>query len=162
MDNIYIVLEDVRSLYNIGAIFRTCSFFGFSKVILVGYSGKNTKPNGEVVLHDGISKSSLGSEKDLEIIFMEDAQKLVDFVRQNSLSLMCLEQHPTSTDIKDLKHFENSVLVLGNEVTGVSDTLMSNAQHIVEIKRTGNHNSLNITTACGIALHHLRSVIGER
>ena len=65
--NIYIALENIRSLFNIGAVFRTCNFFGFINVILVGYSGKTKNTKNKTILNKEVLKSSLGSEKDLQI-----------------------------------------------------------------------------------------------
>jgi tRNA G18 (ribose-2'-O)-methylase SpoU len=154
MENIYVALENLRSLYNIGAIFRTCSFFGVKKVLLAGYSGRNFDTKGRVVLHEEIKKSSLSSEKDLEIIFTDD---LVKYAADNKLKIISIEQHPDSIALQDWKPESDTILVFGNEVDGVSTQVLEASEEIVEIEKSGTHNSLNVTTSCGIVLFHLQS-----
>jgi tRNA G18 (ribose-2'-O)-methylase SpoU len=152
MSNVYVALENVRSLYNIGAIFRTCSFFGIKNIILVGYSGKNFNTRGKIVLHEEIKKSSLGSEKDLKIKFLENSSDLINFVIKNSLKLISIEQNKKSINLRKWEPTENSVLVFGNEVDGISEDILRASDEIIEIKKLGKHNSLNVTTTCGIIL----------
>jgi tRNA G18 (ribose-2'-O)-methylase SpoU len=155
MKNVYVALENVRSLYNIGALFRTCSFFGFYNVLLVGYSGKTQDTKGTSLLHPKIHKSALGSENDLNITLISHEEDLINFCKNNSLDLICVEQHSSSILIKDFSLLDNYVLVFGNEVTGVSETLLAASSNIIEIEKLGDHNSLNITTSCGIVLYEL-------
>jgi tRNA G18 (ribose-2'-O)-methylase SpoU len=152
MNNVYVALENIRSLYNIGAIFRTCSFFGVTKVLLVGYSGRNFDTRGNVVLHEEIKKSSLGSEKDIEINFVENSNELILYAKKNDLQIVSIEQNEKSTKLCNWKPTDNTILVFGNEVDGVSKEILEASNEIVEIERVGKHNSLNVTTACGIIL----------
>ena len=150
---IYVALENLRSLYNIGGIFRTCSFFGITRVLLVGYSGRNFDTRGRSVLHEDVKKSSLGSEANLEIVFLEDAGELLKYAKDNGLRVVSMEQNEKSLKLGDWAPQDNSILVFGNEVTGVSDELLLGSDQIVEVERPGVHNSLNVTTTCGIVLH---------
>lgn len=156
MKEIYVALENLRSLYNIGAIFRTCSFFGVKNVILVGYSGKRFNTLGQPILHDQIKKSSLGAEESLNIIFLETSSDLIKFAKENHLKLVSAEQHPDSTSLNKWKVSDKTVLVFGNEVEGVSKEVLSSSNQIIEVVRTGVHNSLNVTTVCGIVLFAVR------
>lgn len=153
MDNVFIALENVRSLHNVGALFRTCSFFGFRKVLLVGYTGKDVNNK----LHSKVSRSSLGSENDLEITFLDSSKKLLEFTKSKNLKLVCIEQSSKSVAIEDWTPTENMLVVFGNEVEGVSNELLENCNEVVEIRKPGMgvHNSLNITTSAGIVLNHL-------
>lgn len=155
MNKIYIALENIRSLYNIGAILRTCSFFGVTDVILLGYSGKNTLPNGKIVLHDRVKKTALGAEQDVNLIFLETADELISFAKSNNLDLVCVEQHSGSVALSDFKFTKDSLFVFGNETAGVSDAILQNAKTIVEIPRLGKHNSLNVEVAVSVLLYHL-------
>ena len=155
MRNVYVALENLRSLYNIGAIFRTCSFFGIKNVVLVGYSGKKYNLKGEKILHPDILKTSLGSEKELEIIFLEDSKQLIKFAREKNLKVVCVEQDQKSVPLKDWQPEDNIILVFGNEVDGVSEEVLEKSQAILEISRYGMHNSLNVSTAVGIVLFHV-------
>lgn len=156
----YVALENIRSLYNIGAIFRTCSYFGIKNVLLVGYAGKTVNPRGQTVLHEEIKKVSLGSEADLNIIFIKDSQELIAYAVEHALNLIAVEQNEKSVRlskwIPDKTH--ESILVFGNEVDGVSPVVIDASSQIIEIERPGLHNSLNVTTACGIVLY--KAVLG--
>ncbi len=155
MKNIYIALEDLRSLYNIGAIFRTCSFFGFYNVILVGYSGKTANEHGEPILHPNILKTSLGAEKDLNIQFIPDSTGLLSYAQKNNLQIVAVEQTERSEPLHEWKPEDNAIIVFGNEVTGVSEELLDKSNKIVEVYRAGKHNSLNVTTVCGVVLYQI-------
>lgn len=158
--NNYICLQNIRSLYNIGAIFRTCSFFGFYNVILLGYSGKIIDKDGGVILNHKILKTSVGSEKDLKIKMFQELCELKNFCDLNNLKIISIEQSTLSEDIYKFKkqnNFKNSVIVFGNEIMGISLDLINISDHILEIKKHGIHNSLNVTTACGIVLDIIKN-----
>jgi len=152
---IYVALENLRSLHNIGAIFRTCSFFGVTEVLLVGYSGKTHSGRGEVVLHSDIQKTALGSEKDLNITFLGSAKDLIAFAKGTNLNLIAVEQHKNSTPLNEFHKINDVVLVFGNEVEGVSELVINSADKVVEVPRKGIHGSLNVTTVCGIILSYI-------
>jgi len=155
--NTYICLENIRSLYNIGAIFRTCSFYGIYNVVLLGYAGKTHDSSGHTVLHSEILKTSLGAEKDLTILMLKEPTELIDFAKENDFEIISIEQTDNSVDIhqyaKDTENaFENKIIVFGNEAVGVTPELQAASTHILELPRKGEHNSLNVTTTCGIVL----------
>ncbi|MEZ6255178.1 MAG: TrmH family RNA methyltransferase [Patescibacteria group bacterium] len=155
--NIYIALEDVRSAYNIGALMRTCNFYGVFNFILVGYSGNYLTPAGNPQIHHKVLKTALGSEKDLDIQIFRETGDFLDFVQNRDLELICIEQNENSVKLNSCDPTATNksgiVLVFGNEVRGVSDTLLQKADKIIELTRYGNHHSLNITTCAGIVLH---------
>lgn len=153
----YIALENLRSLHNIGAIFRTCSFFGFYNVLLVGYSGKAKDHYDRVILHPELTKTALSSEHDLNITFIEDTSALIAFSNMHKLDLIAIEQAEESISYKDFKNEDanDKILVLGNEVTGVSSEVLSASKVILEIPKIGNKGSLNVSTACGIILANI-------
>lgn len=151
---IYVALENVRSLQNVGAIFRSCSFFGIQKVILIGISGIYETPGGNKILNDKVSKSSLGTENELDLTFLDSSEDFIRFANENSLKIYCVEQSPSSIKLPDYKPEDNVILVFGTEVLGVSKTLLDSAHKIIEIPRKGIHGSLNVATTCGIVLAH--------
>ena len=152
MNEISVALENVRSLYNIGAIFRTSAFFGVKNLYLIGYTGKRTNQKGQVVLHQEVKKTSLGSENHLNLHFVKDYAQFLVEVQNRALHLVCVEQSSSAVSIGTWQPKEQSIVVFGNEVLGVSPELLGEAKEIVEIPGQGGHNSLNITTACGIVL----------
>lgn len=155
MNNIFICLENIRSLYNIGAIFRTCSFFGIKNVVLMGYSGKTKDTSGKAILHKEILKTSLGSEKDLNITFLENFDDFKKFIEKNNLDVVAIEQSEKGILLKNWKPTQNTAIVLGNEVTGVSSEVLNISQKIVEIPKLDGHNSLNVEVCGGIVLNKI-------
>lgn len=145
-----IALENIRSLYNIGAIFRTASFFGIKKILLVGYSGR--KAAGIDELHEKVKKTALGGEKDLEIKFLDGPVKLIKFAKDNKLKLVVIEQDKNSVKIGEWMPEKNSVLVFGNELQGCSLKVLKAAEEIVEIPCLGKKGSLNVSVAMGVVL----------
>ena len=153
---VYFVLDNIRSLHNVGAILRSASFFGFSNVILLGISGK--EPNlytGNWKINQELTKTALGAEQDLEIIQMNGNEELLDFINHENLQLICVEQDQRSISLKDWKPTEKIAVVFGHERNGVNRELLEKAEKIVEIPRQGIHDSLNVATTCGIVLNHI-------
>lgn len=152
-------MENIRSLYNVGAILRTCSFFGVKNVVLVGYSGKRTLPNGRKVLHEKLTKTALSSQDDLKIEFVDTSKELIEYARDHKLKIVVFEQNKSSVRLSKWKPENNCILIFGNEVDGVGEELIKAADKTIEIERRGNHNSLNVEVAAGIAIQKAMSVI---
>lgn len=150
MKNVFIALENVRSLYNVGSVIRTCSFFGLYNLILLGYSGKITLPNGKPVLNEKLRKTSLLSDTSLNIIMLNNSEELIDYARENKLHIVSIEQSDNAKKLTLENLMDNSVYVLGNELDGVSKLVLTNSDRVLEIHRQGIHNSLNVSVAAGI------------
>ena len=157
MENIYIALENIRSLHNVGAVFRTCSFYGLYNILLVGYSGKSYNHKEEQILHDKLQKTSLGADADVSITFVDSSDDLIRFAKEREMDLVVIEQGKKSVDIAKWQPEDNIVVVFGNEVEGVSNHILEEASQVLEISRKGKHKSLNVTTACGIVLQKITS-----
>jgi tRNA G18 (ribose-2'-O)-methylase SpoU len=148
--NIYIALENIRSLYNIGAIIRTAEFFGISKIILIGYSGIDG--NEPDMIHRKLRKTSLGSipKVKLEVIGGVMQLKRYDF------PIIAVENNiPNVKSLYDWTPPNKAILLFGNEVDGISKEGLAMAQEIIEIPRIGTHSSLNVATACGIVINEM-------
>lgn len=153
MKNVYIAMDNVRSLYNVGSVMRTCSFFGLNKVLLIGYSGTKFNFKGEKILHPKLEKTALGAEVDVETTFLENSEELLWFAKENDLKIVSIEQAENSADFDNWVPEENSILVLGNEVKGVNPEILDISEETVEIKRLGNKHSLNVATTAGLVIH---------
>lgn len=140
---------------------RTCSFFGIDKLILIGYSGVDHIGNKKT-LHRKTIKSALGTEEDIEITFLEDVQELMEFAKKKQLAIYCAEQHENSLSLHEWEvPTDDFILVFGNEIDGVSTELLGNCLKIIEVPRTGKHNSLNVGTSVGIYLWKISSAINN-
>jgi tRNA G18 (ribose-2'-O)-methylase SpoU len=139
-----IVLDNVRSLHNVGSAFRTADAFRFEKIYLTGITG--TPPHRE------IEKSALGATQSVDWEYAETTDTLLRKLKQSGYSIIIVEQ---TTESKMLHQFEPKTgqkycLVFGNEVNGVSEEAIALADIGLEIPQSGTKHSLNISVCLGI------------
>ena len=176
---ITLLLHNIRSTHNVGAIFRTAEGFGVKKIILSGYtpypdlSLSREAPScayieGEVCQNDPrlphirekitkqIHKTALGAESLVPFAFYDDVADWMEAnERDEKLPLIALEQSPDSTMLPDFRPPEKFALLLGEEVHGITPELLEQCRHIVEIPMFGQKESFNVSVAAGIALYGL-------
>lgn len=146
---ICLVAHNIRSLWNVGSFFRTADAFAVEKVWLTGYTG--TPPRKE------ISKTSLGADEWLPWEHAEDPATVLAALKADGWTIAALELTPDAVDIATYKPPDKLCLVLGHEVTGVSDDLIGLCDVALQIPMLGKKESLNVAVATGIALHRLRT-----
>jgi len=138
-----LIAHDIRSLHNVGAIFRSADAFGVEKLYLTGYT--ETPPRKE------IAKVALGSQDRVAWEKREDAVSLVNELKGKGIKVYALDNRPGAVDIRTVDG-EDAALVLGNEVEGVPEPLLNACDGTVEILMPGRKKSLNVAVATGIAL----------
>jgi len=146
---IYLVAYNVRSLFNVGAFFRTADVFGVSKIYLCGYTG--TPPRKE------ISKVALGAE---EWVAWEKKKQLVPLIKKlkkDGVSVVALETGQKVTPLSKFKPKYPVALIVGHEVDGLPKNVLKMVDKVVEIPMQGKKESLNVSVAAGIALYALRN-----
>lgn len=148
-----ILAENIRSLHNVGAIFRTAESAGWDHIILGGYTG--TPPDRR------IEKVSLGAE---DIVSWEHQASSIDALKNlkaQGATILALEKNQSSTDIfhTPLEPKGEIVLIIGNEVEGVSEDLLKLSDSVLHIPMHGQKESLNVSIACGIALYGVNNAI---
>lgn len=144
---ISVFLENIRSLYNVGSIFRTADACLFDKVYLTGYTG--SPPRKE------ISKTALGAE---EIVFWKQYKNpvyLAKKLKKEGVQLVALETGDDSLNYQDFRPKFPMCLMLGNEIEGLSDNLLELADIKISLPMRGRKNSLNVSVAFGIAAYSL-------
>lgn len=149
---IYIVAENVRSLYNVGSIFRTCDTGRVSRLYLCGYTG--TPPRNE------ISKTALGAEKSVPWEFFRDTGKVITSFKNKGVPVVLLEHTDESVPYSDFKFSFPLCLVIGNEVEGISDRAVALADSAIEIPMHGVKQSLNVAVSLGVVLFHMIERMG--
>ena len=144
-----VVTDNVRSMHNIGSIFRTADAFLIEEIILGGISG--TPP------HPEISKTALGAEETVKWRHLADTIECVGKLKKEGWKICVLEQTHESIPLPEFRGKENEkrVLVVGNEVTGVSQEIVDLADYVLEIPQYGTKHSLNVSVSAGIALYQL-------
>jgi tRNA G18 (ribose-2'-O)-methylase SpoU len=151
-----VALDNIRSLYNVGSILRTCAFYGVRNIILIGYTGI-VKNGDQIEIHPKIRKTSMSGIDALNFKFFESREEFIKYCYENGVEIVSLEQDKRSVQLEKFKPKINSqVYVLGNEVLGVSENILDASAHILEIKvKEGFYHSLNVTVAAGIMVSHL-------
>jgi len=146
-----IILNDVRSLYNVGSIFRTADGAGAEEIILCGITGFPP--------HSQISKTALGAEDAVPWQQTKEILPVVRSLKRRGYQVVLLEQTQTSIPYAELEPSGPVCLIVGNEVAGVSDELLKLCDTSVEIEMAGVKNSLNVSVACGIVVYHVRNCL---
>ncbi len=160
MSEVCLILHNLRSAQNVGAIFRTAEAAGVSKIYLTGYTpaplDRFGRPNQAVL------KSSLGAENYIEWKAFKNLSDLISKLKARSLpdgkagyKLIALEQQFGSIDYKKVKIKQPTAIILGNEVTGISKSILKQCDIVAEIPMRGKKESLNVSVACGIFLFQI-------
>jgi len=144
-----VVMNNIRSLHNVGTIFRTADGAGVEKIWLCGITGY--PPQG------GIAKTALGAENHVPWEYREDVLKLINELKEKGYQIVLLEQMHGSVNYNAFKAKPPVCLVIGNEVSGITEDLLSLTDAAIEIEMDGVKNSLNVAVAFGIAVYQLRS-----
>ena len=153
VSQIHLLLHDIRSTHNVGAIFRTADAAGVKKIYLSGYTPAPIDRFGRA--RPDISKASLGAEKTVAWESITDQVELIKQLKKDKFQIVALEQDKRAVNYKDLKKSEKILLILGNEVDGVDKDILSLCDEIAEIPMLGMKESLNVSVSAGIMLYSL-------
>lgn len=151
---ICVILNNIRSLYNVGSIFRTADGAGIEKIWICGITGHPPK--------NQISKTALGAEESVEWEYCPQVTDALKTVKSQGYKILFLEQIEQSIAYEDYEPEGPVCLVLGNEIEGISDEVLSYCDQAVEIDMDGLKNSLNVSVAFGVIAFHLRHKFKER
>lgn len=148
-----LLLHNIRSAHNVGSIFRTADALGVSRIYLCGYTPSPIDrfgfPNKE------IAKTALGAEKHIPWEHVSRPSRIIELEKKNGFSVVGIEQDERSVDYKLFHPSPKTMLVLGNEVRGLSAALREKCDTIVEIPMRGKKESLNVSVAFGVAAFRL-------
>ncbi|GGC76772.1 RNA methyltransferase [Flavobacterium lutivivi] len=143
---IVIILDDIRSLHNIGSVFRTADSFLIEKIFLCGITA--TPPNKE------IHKTALGATETVEWEYLKSTADAIEKVKAENYKVYAVEQVENATFLQnfDVSREEKYALIFGNEVYGVSQSAIELCDGCIEIPQTGTKHSLNISVSAGIVV----------
>lgn len=153
MKKAVLILHDIRSVYNVGAIFRTADAVGISKVYLSGYTPTPVDRFGRK--RGDFHKSALGAEESLPWESVDDAFSLLGELKGSGYEVVALEQDKSSIDYKDVSVGEKVAIVLGSEVGGMDPKLLELCDVVAEIPMRGMKDSLNVSVAAGVFMYRL-------
>ena len=146
-----IILDNIRSLNNIGSVFRTSDAFLIKKIYLCGITA--TPP------HKDIQKTALGSTETVDWEYVENTLEVVEKLKAENVTICAIEQAENATMLDTFipKKQTTYALVFGNEVKGVSQQVVSASDVVIEIPQFGTKHSLNISVSCGVVVWDLFS-----
>ena len=144
-----IILDNIRSLNNIGSVFRTADAFLIEKIYLCGITAKPP--------HKDIHKTALGATDSVEWEYVENTIDLINRLKSEGVKVASIEQAEDSISLEDYQTYPNSsyAIVFGNEVKGVSQEVVSMSDTVIEIPQYGTKHSLNISVSCGVVVWDL-------
>lgn len=151
--HIDLLLHNIRSTHNVGAIFRTADATGVSKIYLSGYTPAPIDRFGRA--RKDISKASLGAEKTVAWESVSDIKDLIRKLKKEKVKIIGLEQDKRSIDYRKIKTAQNNLIILGNEVDGIEKGILDLCDEIIEIPMKGQKESLNVSVATGVVLYSL-------
>ncbi|MBI3314027.1 MAG: RNA methyltransferase [Candidatus Omnitrophica bacterium] len=149
-----VILNDIRSLYNVGSIFRTADGVGVEKIWLCGITG--FPPDSK------ISKTALGAEASVAWEYCKSVLECVKKLKEENYKIVLLEQTVKSISYEEFSPAAPVALLLGNEISGIHEELVSLCDTAIEIPMTGLKNSLNVTVAFGVVAYHFRQQLCGR
>lgn len=148
----YLILENIRSAHNVGAMFRTADGAGVSKIFLCGYTPTPTDRFGRV--QEEIKKTSLGASETMDWEKVNECVEVAGRLHAEGVNVVAIEQTESSQTLGSLNLNGDTAYVLGNEIDGVSAEVLEAADLVVQLPMLGDKESLNVSTTAGIVLYY--------
>lgn len=143
---IILILNDIRSLNNVGSFFRTADAFNIEKIYLCGITA--TPPHRE------IQKTALGSTESVTWEYRKSIAELINELKSSETAICSIEQTEKTTKLQDINQLNANrfALVFGNEVDGVDQEIIDMSNHVIEIPQFGTKHSLNVSVCAGVVM----------
>jgi 23S rRNA (guanosine2251-2'-O)-methyltransferase len=153
---VVVVLDNIRSMNNIGSVFRTCDAFRVEKLFLCGITA--TPPHRE------IQKTALDATESVDWEYFEETVLAIQSLKQSGYKVFAVEQtdHSILLNNLEIKHNEKIALVFGNEINGISDEALIICDYALEIPQYGTKHSLNISVSAGIVLWEIITKLNKQ
>lgn len=148
-NSFYVIAHNIRSLYNIGTIFRTADALGIDQLFLTGYSGYPPRPE--------ISKVALGAEQTVPWQRVPNISSLLKKLKAQGVRLVSLEICPQALDYRQFKPKFPLALLVGNETRGISSALLKQSDRIIYLPMQGQKESLNVGVSLAVAGYYLNN-----
>lgn len=147
MSELKILLHNIRSMHNVGAVFRSSDAFGVSEILISGYTPCPPRPE--------ITKTAIGAEEFVNWSYHEDEVQLITKLKESGYRIIGLEQTDNSSMLTgyEVSKHASYCLIMGNEVTGIDEKLIPLIDDFVEIPQFGHKHSLNVSVAAGVVLY---------
>ncbi len=150
---IVVVLDNIRSVHNVGSVFRTSDALGVSKIFLCGITPTPVDRFGRD--RDDLHKAALGAEKSVAWKHHPSTLELVTSLKAEGYSVIAIEQCERSVDYKTVIVSDKTAFVFGNEVDGVSKDVLEQCDVVADIPMMGEKESLNVSVSFGVAMFRM-------
>ncbi len=147
---VYVILHNIRSIHNVGSIFRTSDAVGVSKIFLTGYTPTPHDRFGRV--RGDVAKVALGAEKSVAWEYCKSPMALIKRLRAQGVQVVAIEQSSRAVSYRKVKIKLPSAFLYGNEVEGVLPAILRECDVVAEIPMSGRKESLNVSVSAGITL----------
>jgi tRNA G18 (ribose-2'-O)-methylase SpoU len=151
MKELVLILDNIRSVHNVGSIFRTAETAGVNKIYCLGTTPIPVDRFGNK--RSDFAKVALGAEDLVSWEYSEDVKTLITKLKKDGFTIIALEQDKNSVIYNKIPKQQKVALIVGNEVGGVDKSLLKKADYIAEIPMKGQKESLNVSVATGIMLY---------
>ena len=145
----FVIAHNIRSLHNVGSIFRTADAFGVDKIFLTGYTGTPASP----IHRNKIAKTALGAENFVPWEYQKSAGRLIGRLKQAGMAIVGLENQVKAQNLAKFKPKFPLALLLGEEAKGIPKSLLKLCGTVLEIPMLGKKESLNVAVAFGVAAY---------
>lgn len=158
---LFLIVHDIRSAHNVGAMFRTADGAGVARVFVSGYTQAPAEPGKQWMTNaeKSLAKTALGAERSVPWERASDIHELVGRLRSEGISIVALETGESSIDYRSFVPEGNVALIVGNETEGVDRELLRLCDDVISLPMRGVKRSLNVSVAAGIALFSLMSTM---
>lgn len=153
LNGLSVIVHNVRSLHNAGSVFRTADAAGVSKIYITGYTPRPIDELGRV--RKEIAKTALGAEKSVPWEAVKNISGLIKRLKKGGVQIIALENTNGAADYREFKPKFPAVLIIGNEVRGLSKQLLAKTDQVIAIPMRGRKESLNVSVAFGVAVYKL-------
>ncbi len=150
---VFVLLHNIRSTHNVGSIFRTSDALGVKKVYLSGYTPTPLDRFGKP--RKDVAKVALGAEKTIPWEYIEKPQNLIKAFKKLRYLTVAIEQSKNSADYKKIKVTYPVLFIVGNEVGGIENKILSMCDVVAEVSMAGEKESLNVAVAFGVAMFRI-------
>lgn len=154
-NSIVVILDNIRSLNNIGSVFRTSDAFAIESIALCGITAQPP--------HREINKTALGATESVDWKYFEDTIQSINHFREKGFKIYAIEQAENSISLENfsLNKGDSIAIIMGHEVNGVSQEAIDNSDGVIEIPQDGTKHSLNISVSTGVVLWDLSSKLKQ-
>lgn len=151
-----LIIDNIRSVENVGAMFRTADAVGINKIYLVGYTPAPIDRFGRK--RSDLAKSALGAEEYVSWEQIKNLSTLIRKFKREGFQIIAIEQDEKSIDYKKVKAKNRNAFIVGREVEGISKNVLKYCDVIAEIEMLGKKESLNVSVSLGVALFRILNV----